>query len=166
MKIFSPLQNRLKFIIIAFVSAAAVVFASLFFVAPAHSEPVSQFFLGHSYALVIDGRDFPLEIANTAPLQHEGLSGRADLPSDSGMLFVMNEPQYIGIWMKDMQFPIDIIWLNADREIVTIERGVTPDTYPEVFYPADLSQYVLETNAGFVESHGLQLGDSLEFVER
>ena len=156
----------MKILSIAVISAAIVIFASFFFGTPARSQPVTQFVSGHSYAMVIDGRDFPLEIADTPDLQHEGLSGRADLPSDSGMLFVMKNPQYVGIWMKDMQFPLDIIWLNADREIVTIERGVSPATYPEVFYPADLSQYVIEMNAGFVEAHGLQAGDALKFAER
>jgi uncharacterized protein len=69
---------------------------------------------------------------------------------------VFDREGYQGFWMKEMNFPIDIVWLNKDKKIVHIEHNVSPDTYPKIFNPNnefnnEKSLYVLETNANFFQ---------------
>lgn len=80
-----------------------------------------------------------------------------------GMLFVYEENGNHQIWMKDMFFDIDIIWLNEDREVVHIERDARKDSYPTIFSSPKKSRYVLEMKSGFAEQVGLELGDRFEF---
>lgn len=79
-----------------------------------------------------------------------GLSGIQSLGADEGMLFVFPEPTTPAFWMKDMRFAIDIIWLDENKNIIDIERNVSPDTYPKKFEPSRPVRYVLETNPGLV----------------
>ncbi len=105
-----------------------------------------------------------VEIADTKIGQTQGLSGRANLDEDRGMLFVFEKsgPHYF--WMKDMNFPIDIIWINEDLGVVFIEKNVNPDTYPQTFGPNLNSKYVLEVVSGFSEKNNLKVGEKLEFL--
>jgi uncharacterized membrane protein (UPF0127 family) len=105
--------------------------------------------------------DIKFEIADTSAKQSKGLSGRAEIPDDYGMLFVFPEPVQTGFWMKDMLVSIDIIWLTDRGEIVGIEHSVSPDTYPDVFYPPMPISYVLETRAGYANEKGWTVGTSI-----
>jgi uncharacterized membrane protein (UPF0127 family) len=73
------------------------------------------------------------DIANTPEKRALGLSGRETLLPDTGMLFVFDTPGSHDIWMKDMRFPIDILWIDINGTIVHIEKNVSPDTYPSLF---------------------------------
>jgi uncharacterized membrane protein (UPF0127 family) len=94
-----------------------------------------------------------VEIADTPCKQVLGLSGRATLAKDTGMLFVFPSETSHGIWMKDMRFPIDIAWLDSHGKILGVEQNVAPDTYPKTFGDKYLSRYVLELPAGFIDNH-------------
>lgn len=98
-------------------------------------------------------------IADTPGERRQGLSGVTSLPPTRGMLFVFEEDDRYSIWMKDMHFPLDILWISADGVIVDIEENVAPETYPEVFEPEVPVRYVLEMPAGFVEAYNIVLGD-------
>ena len=89
-----------------------------------------------------------VEIADTPVAQRQGLSGRSHLPVGHGLLFIFDKEGRHGIWMKDMLFPIDIVWLDGNGREVHQEKEVRPDTYPEVFTPPVPARYVLELNAG------------------
>lgn len=90
------------------------------------------------------------EIADTDKKRQQGLSGRKYLAKDQGMLFVFDRPDYYGFWMKEMNFPIDLIWLNQDWKVVGINKDLRPDSYPQVFYPPSEVLYVLEINSGLI----------------
>jgi uncharacterized membrane protein (UPF0127 family) len=107
-----------------------------------------------------------IEYADTPSLRARGLSGRSALPEDAGLLFSFEENDKHGIWMKDMRFPIDIIWLNEAGTIVGLTKDAEPESFPEVFYPESDARYVLETNVGFVAKHHLKLGDRLKLPQR
>lgn len=77
------------------------------------------------------------------------------------MLFVFDEPGHYAFWMKDMRFPIDIIWAGPDGRVVHIEENLSPETYPNSFSSALPAQYVLEVPAGFAQAHAVQLGSTL-----
>ena len=100
-----------------------------------------------------------LVVADTPATRAKGLSGRTSLEPNTGMLFVFDQLEYPGIWMRDMQFPIDVLWLNADNVIVDIRESLSPDTYPQVFAPRAKAQFVIELPSGFVAQHEIKIGD-------
>lgn len=107
-------------------------------------------------------KEISLIVADTDETRTRGLSGKRSLPRDSAMLFVFPELGEHGIWMKDMNFSIDIIWLDQEKKIVHIEERISPETYPEIFYSKKKAMYVIETIAGFVAKNGLKIGQILE----
>ena len=108
------------------------------------------------------GVSLNIEFATTTAARELGLGGRTSIPGDYGMLFVFPDDGYHGFWMKDMVLPIDIFWLDAQGQVVSIAPNVAPSTYPNVFYPAVPARYVLETAAGFSAVHHIVNGTPLE----
>ena len=102
---------------------------------------------------------FKVEIADTDEKRIQGLSNRESLPENSGMLFVFENPDKHGIWMKDMKFPIDIAWLDAQKTVFWVEKSVSPDTFPQVFYPPSEALYVLEVPAGTFKKNHIDIGE-------
>ncbi len=96
----------------------------------------------------IGSRTFTAEVANTKAKKTLGLSGRKSLPRDHGLLFVFDQPSQPGFWMKDMNFPIDIVWLDENKKIIGIEKNFEPSSYPQVIYPPQKISFALEINAG------------------
>ena len=104
-----------------------------------------------------------VEIASSDTERRLGLGGRDGLEPDQGMLFVFEYPQKLSFWMRDMFFPIDIIWLDENYTVVDISKYVRPDTYPEIFSPKIPAQYVLEVNGGLSDSFGIEVGTRVTF---
>ena len=108
-------------------------------------------------------------LADTPAERTQGLSGRQTLAEGEGLLFVFDTEDFHGIWMKDMNFAIDILWLNqlSDNsfKIVDVAESVMPDTYPEVFRPSEPANFVLEVNTGFFDKHNLKIGDLIQIEE-
>lgn len=102
-------------------------------------------------------------IADTNTERAQGLSGRVSLGENEGLLFVFEKEGGYGFWMKDMNIPIDIAWLDKDKAIIHIENAVSPATYPQVFYPPSPSLYVLEANSDFFHAHDIKIGDKADF---
>ena len=98
------------------------------------------------------------EVASTPEDRAKGLGGRSGLATGEGMLLDFDKPDLYGIWMKNMQFPLDIIWLDTNLMVVHIESSVSPTTYPAVFKPSSPAKYVLEAPVGFVAESGLTVG--------
>ena len=117
--------------------------------------------------LKIDGITLNIGVANTDAERMQGLSCKNGLSENEGLLFVFDTEGYYGFWMKDMNFPIDIAWLDKDKKLIHIESNVSPDTYrespPKVFSPASPALYVLETSANFFQNHQIKIGDAAEF---
>ena len=113
--------------------------------------------------LKLNNNKISLIVSDSAESRTRGLSGMASLGEDHAMLFVFEEPDRYGIWMKDMKFPIDIVWLDEQKKIIHIEKNVSPNTYPKVFFPPLKSLYVLELNTGFASKNNLIIGESLNF---
>ena len=114
--------------------------------------------------VLIDGNIFSVEVVDTKPLLEKGLSGHAPLSQNQGMLFVFQKPDKYGFWMKDMLFPIDIVWIGANWRVIHIERNLSASTYPEVFSPQSDSLYVLEIPAGQSDSVGIKVGDKVTYL--
>lgn len=106
---------------------------------------------------------FRFEVVTDQRLQAKGLSGRATIPPNYGMLFVFAEKDKHGFWMKDMLASIDIIWISDEKVVLGVEEAVSPDSYAEgtVFYPPEPVRYVLETRAGEAARLGLSPGTTV-----
>lgn len=117
----------------------------------------------YNTAIKVGKQEVIVEIVDDEEERSRGLGWRKDLPKDSGMLFVFETPARYSFWMKDMFFPIDIIWVDENKEIVAISKNISPETYPESFSPSESVKYVLEVNAGWAEENGVKIGDSVEF---
>jgi uncharacterized membrane protein (UPF0127 family) len=102
---------------------------------------------------------YKLEEASSSAAKTRGLSGRTALNENRGMLFVFGRETKPCMWMKDMRFPIDIIWLDEAGKAVDIEENVSPDTFPASFCPEHPAKYVVELNAGQVKDSGLTVTD-------
>ena len=100
----------------------------------------------------IGGTDLHVEIARTRKEKTTGLSHRTSLRESRGMLFIFENEGIHSFWMKNMHFPIDIIWINANKRVVHIEHEITPETYPQSFASSVPAQYVLEVPAGYAQN--------------
>lgn len=118
---------------------------------PAHVEEVRT--------IQLKGQTVRVSVADTGSTRGQGLSGRAGLAADEGMLFVFPEDGEYAFWMKDMLFSIDILWLSANGEVVYMAQNISPDTYPQSFRSDVPARYVLELPAGYAGAHGVSVGD-------
>lgn len=112
----------------------------------------------------IGGQMLKVDLALTPAEQEKGLSGKISLASNTGMLFIFPEPGKYYFWMKNMNFPIDMIWFDENLQVIFIQKDVLPESYPETFGPNQNSKYVLEVSAGFSEKNNLIAGDRLEIL--
>lgn len=116
----------------------------------------------------INDKVFKLDVAKTPEELAKGLSGREILDQDQGMLFVFEEPSIRTFWMKDMNFALDMIWVN-DGKIIYISKNVqppeegTPDYKLSRYSSKKEVDYVLEINAGLSDALGFEVGDEISF---
>jgi uncharacterized protein len=116
--------------------------------------------------LIIDHFKLFVDIALTDKQKQDGLSIKNFMNENEGMLFYLEEPRKASFWMKNMHFPIDIIWLDENFSIVDIEDELQPCTMAfscPSYKPLKESLYVLETIAGFANKHHLKIGDQMDF---
>jgi len=109
-----------------------------------------------------------VKVASKPDERKKGLSKQDSIPLDTGMFFVFENPGLYGIWMKDMKFAIDIIWIDEDKKIVDIAENVPPEPNKKdeeltIYRPRSSAKYVLEINAGLSSLNNLQIGDQVNF---
>jgi uncharacterized membrane protein (UPF0127 family) len=107
--------------------------------------------------------NFRILIASTSASRQQGLSGRISMAPDEGLLFIFPTAGDYGFWMKDMNFPIDIVWIDADRKVAGISENLLPESYPTNYFPPKNIVYVLELNAGAAQKAGLKTGSAVGF---
>ncbi len=119
----------------------------------------------------IDGIVLEVQIADTAPRVTRGLMFQEQLPLDEGMLFVWDAADKRSIWMLNMQFPLDIIWIDDNNKVVFIEKNVPPCktaletvTCPSYKGGSKDAKYVLEVTAGFVDAFKITTESTLEII--
>lgn len=150
--------NKKKFFLIFLFVVFFLIF--LFF----NSTSKNNFQIENTKYVKIGGQTIKVETVSTPEMQEKGLSGRKNLKENEGMLFIFNKPGIYPFWMKDMNFPIDIIWLGEDLRAVSIKKNAKPESFPEIFKPDKNSKYVLEVVSGFLEKNNLREGDKAEFL--
>lgn len=116
--------------------------------------------------LRLDGVLYHISIMRTDAQLQKGLSGTSSLPSGDAMLFVFPQNEQPRMWMKDMNYPIDMVWLNDDKEVVHVEKDVKPSTYDKVdpsksttFQSDSPAHYVIEFPAGTIDKTHIKNSD-------
>lgn len=102
----------------------------------------------------VGDKTFDVTVVDTPEVLIRGLSGSDPLAENEGMLFVFDRDGTHPIWMKEMRFSLDIVWISRFGAIVHVERNVHPDTYPQAFASSRPARYVLEIPAGAGETMG------------
>lgn len=104
-------------------------------------------------------------LARTLEERGRGLSGQEGLLEDSGMLFIFPTQDRHTFWMKDMRFPLDIIWINEEFKIVDIVIDASEKEPDKVYAPKENALFVLEVNAGFTKKFSIKIGDEVVFKQ-
>lgn len=104
------------------------------------------------------GVDINVYIADTEKQRVDGLSGFKILPPNTGMLFVFPQVGKYSFWMKDMNFPLDIVWFDESMQIVDQVANAQPQDYPKTYIPQAAAKYVLEIPANTAETYGFSIG--------
>ena len=115
--------------------------------------------------VTIKGTRFTVEVVDDDQSRAMGLMYRKSMADDAGMLFVFDDAQPRAFWMKNTLIPLDILYFDQNRRLVSISANTPPcknttsrcPSYPS----AKPTQYVLEINAGLSEQHGFKPGDEL-----
>jgi uncharacterized membrane protein (UPF0127 family) len=111
-----------------------------------------------------------LGVADDPDERTDGLSRRNGLSPETGMLFVWDSEEIHTLWMKDMRFALDLVWLDADRTVVHIERDVQPqpgaaDSELVRYASQSPAKYAIELAAGEADRLGIRSGDVIQFDE-
>lgn len=114
--------------------------------------------------LELGGKRYHVRVVSSAADRQKGLSGTKYLPSDRGMLFDFSEEKRWGIWMKDMNYAIDIIWIDASKRVVDMVENADPSSYPSItFKPKKPARYVLELAAGSISNSTITVDSQARF---
>ena len=119
-----------------------------------------------SDVLTLNGREISIEVADTPAKQAQGLSGREGLGQNEGMLFIFPEHKVQNFWMKDMKFPIDIIWISGDWVVGFVENAPVPVSENSliIYSSPETVDKVLEINAGLIKKWNIKVGDLINFL--
>lgn len=107
----------------------------------------------------IGDKEYTVQVAKTEQDQVKGLQGIESLPENEGMLFDFTDsPDNVSMWMKDVLIPLDLVFIDEDKEVIYVVEG-KPNDEKLITIPG--SVYVLEVNA----NSGIEEGDELEFED-
>lgn len=122
---------------------------------------------GGVYVRFPNGARVEVEVVSDPMEISTGLMFRKNMGKNEGMLFSYSYDDYYTIWMKNMNFPIDIIWLGPDLKVVDIKRSAEPCRQEpcEVYQPAKPARYVLEVRADFTLENEVVIGDEVVIEE-
>ena len=125
-------------------------------------DKLSQY---RNLTITIDRYNISAFVADTDEKRSKGLSGVENMTENQGMLFVFDSPSRQGFWIKEMQFPLDIIWLDLNNSVIHIEKKLQPCTsvlFCPVYSPSRDAKYVLETISGFTDLHSVNVGKKVK----
>lgn len=115
---------------------------------------------GSTAVHISPSQQIELELATSADQRTRGLMYRSALAENSGMLFVYPQPGNYAIWMKNMQFPLDLIFISERQRVVHIADNVPPcrQSPCPIYRSEQPVKYILEVNAGYAKHHHIQVG--------
>ena len=103
-----------------------------------------------------------IEIADNEAETTQGLMYRRTMPDSCGMVFIFTDSKPRSFWMKNTYLPLDILYLDESKKIVTIQANRTPFSEEEIPSFED-AKYVLEVNAGYCKRKGIEKGDVVKW---
>ena len=106
---------------------------------------------------------FTTYVAATDETRARGLGGTKPLEPNQAMLLAFDHDANWSIWMKDVSYPIDVVWVDANKRVVHIVKNMPPDSYPDQFTPDKPARYVFEFAAGTVEKKAIKVGGEARF---
>lgn len=116
---------------------------------------------GTKVTIRVAGIEVRVEIADDEAERSKGLMFRESLPENDGMLFVYESQRSVGFWMRNTLIPLDIAYIDSQGRIVDIQQ-MEPGDETTHWSKAD-AMYALEMNVGWFETHGVGVGDLVEF---
>ena len=152
-------KSPFLFWLVLFLSAlATTLWGWYFFLRPQSPPPKNLLKVGQC--------QFEVEVARTLEEKRQGLSNRPSLDRFKGMLFVYDQPEKPLFWMKDMEFPLDFVWIQQGR-VVDLSQNIPPpkDNNGQIarVSPAEPADWVLEINAGMIKECQIKVGDPVNF---
>lgn len=131
---------------------------SLIFVARETEDKIGE--------IEINGKKIKVEIARTPTSHYQGLSNRKGLCPNCGMFFIFPIAGERTFVMRDMLFPIDIIWINNEK-IIKIEKNLQPadPMFPEGYSSDSPVNFVLEVSGGFCQENNIKVGDKIKYLD-
>lgn len=157
--IIKKLKNNKKFLTkVAFIFFALVLILSI-------KDFLYGEHLKNDATVIFPQGEVQVQLAETSSARELGLSYRKTIFDKEGMFFVFDEPGNYSFWMKDMNFPIDILWISSDKRIVYVEENVATSTYPKSFTNNSKAMYVLEIKANTRKELGAFLGTEVKIKD-
>lgn len=154
-----PSASKHRWLVRAFIVLAAIVGIAVFYW-KVNSD---------SQVISLHRHEYHVQIASTESEREQGLSGTQPLSADQAMLFIFPDAATWGIWMKDMNYPIDVVWLNDAKQVVYMVKDFQPSTYSsadpsiKTRRSSTPARYVIELPSGTIEKTGIVLGDPAGF---
>ena len=105
-----------------------------------------------------------IEIVDNDYERQLGLMNRQSMEEMQGMLFLFPQEEIQSFWMRNTLFSLDMLFINSNKEIVTIHKNTIPLSTKESYRSTEPAIYVLEVNAGFCERHNVKLGDKIYWI--
>lgn len=117
--------------------------------------------------VVIGNGKINAEIADTQEKRNKGLSGRDNIASDSGMLFIFNKQDKYPFWMKGLNFSLDFIWIKGDFVVDFLQNVPKPlpnqtDQSLTIYASKMPIDKVLEVPAGTINLLDIKIGDKIK----
>lgn len=107
-------------------------------------------------------QEIDIEIADDDLSRERGLMWRKSMEERQGMLFIMDEEDMLAFWMLNTYIALDLVFVNSNKEIVTIQKNATPQKLDRI--PSSRpALYVVEVVAGFCDKYGIREGHYIAF---
>jgi uncharacterized protein len=116
--------------------------------------------------VTIGNNSFKVSIAASGKDQEIGLSETNSIAANQGMIFLFKVPGYYSFWMKNMKFPIDILYINNDTIVTIINDAKAPKNSAEsltIYAPTQPADKVLEIQAGLSNKYHFKNGDKVKY---
>jgi uncharacterized membrane protein (UPF0127 family) len=127
------------------------------------AEEIKKWY-GNTIAIFVNGVSLQTSVADNEVDRELGLSGTPLLPLGMAKLFIFDHSDDWSFWMKDMKYPIDIVWLNEDKQVIHMEKNLSPSTYPNSTYKSESpALYVIELPANYSDVLKLAAGDKFSW---
>jgi uncharacterized membrane protein (UPF0127 family) len=122
-----------------------------------------NYFLPKTPSAEINGHVFSLYLAETSQEQSIGLAKYKSIAQNQGMIFLFNKSDYYSFWMKDMKFPIDIIFISGNKVVdVSQKVPVWPNENLPIYTTKTKADKVLEINAGLASKYSIKIGTQVK----